>query len=141
MTRDEVGEWVRRYQEAWATRDAATAAATYVPDGVHDSPARGESRGQADIAKNFEAWLHAFPDLTLHWDEPLIDGDRVVLPWRAEGTMEGAFFGVPGTGKRVEIDGVALLTISPDGVTRARFVYDFSSVLLRLGVLKAKPSG
>ncbi len=139
VTRDEVTDWVRRYQDAWAARDATALAALYAPDAVHDSPAKGECRGRPDIAKNFESWLQAFPDLAFGWDESLIDGDRVVLPWRAEGTMRGAFFGVQGSGKRVEIDGVALLTVTAVGISRARFVYDFSSVLLRLGILKAKP--
>ena len=47
----------------------------------------------------YEAFFHAFPDLTLKNDEPLIDGHRVVLITRISGTDHGGFMGLQPTGR------------------------------------------
>ncbi len=87
MTRAEILEHVVRYEKAWETRDAQVVARTYTRDAVFDSPAFGLSQGPAEIATRLASWFEAFPNLTMNWEEPLLDGDRVVLPFRALGTM------------------------------------------------------
>jgi steroid delta-isomerase-like uncharacterized protein len=53
--------------------------------------------------KNFYSALWGgFPDLTIHIDELVGEGDRAVWRITASGTHEGPFQGVPATGKPVK---------------------------------------
>jgi steroid delta-isomerase-like uncharacterized protein len=53
--------------------------------------------------KNFYTALWgAFPDLTIHIDELVGEGDKVVWRVTASGTHRGPFQGVPATGKSVK---------------------------------------
>jgi predicted ester cyclase len=72
--------------------------------------------------------------------EQLIDGDRIVQIATMTGTHAGDFFGMTASGRRVHVE-VALLMTARDGlVTEERRIYDFTGLLVQVGVLKAKPS-
>ena len=55
------------------------------------------------------------------------------------GTHSGDFFGLAPTGRRVEVQVALLLTIDGGFVTRERRIYDFTGVLVQVGVLKTRP--
>ncbi len=59
---------------------------------------------KATFRASFDAFFThlraAFPDLHYTLEEPLLaDGDKVVARARVRGTMQGAFLGMPATGK------------------------------------------
>ncbi len=66
----------------------------------------GEVRG-ADTFKR-EYFRTAVPDLTYTVEDQIAEGEEVVTRWRASGTHEGEFFGVPGSGKRIEMSGIQI---------------------------------
>jgi predicted ester cyclase len=55
-------------------------------------------------------------------------------------THTGEIFGVPGTGKRIERTIAYFLTFRNGTIINERRVYDFTNMLMQLGVLKAKPA-
>jgi predicted ester cyclase len=55
------------------------------------------------------------------------------------GTHSGPFFGLAATGKRYQIHGVFLDTLKGGLIARERRMYDFTALLLQIGVLRAKP--
>ena len=73
------------------------------------------------------------------WGEVIAEGDRVALVFRIVATHRGEFLGLPETGKRVEFGGTFLLRIADGEIQHERRVYDFSGLLIKLGVLKVKP--
>ena len=69
------------------------------------SRARSPEARHAGVRRSrrcIEAFFRAFPDLTMRTDEPLIDGDRVVLIARFSGTDHGGFMGMHPTGRAVD---------------------------------------
>ena len=96
-------------------------------------------RGREAIARAYEVFFHAFPDLAMTYDEPLIDGNRVVLIARISGTDRGGFMGMPPTGRSVNFPCVLLFDVSEGEITRERRVYDFTGLAVQVGALKAKP--
>ena len=138
MDRAAVERFVARHAESFASRDPARLAADHTDDGTFYSPAAGTVKGRADIYKVYEYWLTAFPDLTLTWRTPLIDGHHVALFWHFGGTIAGKFFGDVKPGTRVEFDGAVELTLSPDGIVSANHVFDFTGALVAAGVFKIK---
>ncbi|HEY3129779.1 MAG TPA: ester cyclase [Acidobacteriota bacterium] len=139
MTREEILQFFTQREEAWRRRDWDALATGHTHDGVVESPAFGTTIGRAAILENYEALFAAFPDQELQVQETLVDGDRAAVFWTAMGTHSGPFFGLAATGKRYQIHGVFLDTLKDGLIARERRMYDFTALLLQIGVLRAKP--
>lgn len=139
MTRDDTLALVARRNAAWLARDPSALAATHAPNGVVVSPTGGVLEGRAEIERVYRLWFSAFSDLVWQPAELLIDGDRIAQTARLTGTHTGDFFGMAATGRQVQVE-VALVLSAVDGlVTEERRIYDFTGLLVQVGVLKAKP--
>ena len=67
----------------------------------------------------------------------LVDGDRAVEIAQMAGTHNGEFFGVPPSGRHVEVQIAMLLTFADGLIVEERRIYDFTGFLVQVGVLKA----
>ena len=140
MTREEIIGFFERRQAATDNLDAAALAADYAPDCIVESPMGGTHHGPAAVEHVLRGWFSAFLDLKTQVEERLIDGNRVVQILKLEGTHIGEFLGVPPTGKPFHFSGVAVFEIRGRQIVRERRIYDFTGLLLQIGVLKAKPA-
>jgi steroid delta-isomerase-like uncharacterized protein len=80
-----------------------------------------------------------FPDWDYRAEPLLVDGDRVAQPFNVTATHLGEFMGIPGSGKRVTIQGVRLFTMNDGRIEHERRHYDFTGLLIQLGVIRGKP--
>ena len=141
MTREEISALLTRRRQAYERRDIIALANLYSENGIVESPMAGGSvTGRAAIAELYERWFKAFPDIQQTFDEPLIDGDRVVQTILSEGTDRGEFLGLPPTGKPFHIRIVLVATAKDHQIVHERRIYDFTGMLVQIGVLKAKPA-
>jgi steroid delta-isomerase-like uncharacterized protein len=140
MMRDEILALVKRRHALWTAHDAAALAATHAEHGSVASPVGGVLEGRAEIERVYRLWFSAFPDMALQQDELLVDGDRVVVVMRMMGTHAGDFFGLPPTGRRVEVQMADVMIVADGLVLEERRIYDFTGMLVQVGVLKAKPT-
>ena len=140
MTRSEISDLIASVQDALGRRDSTALANFHAEDCVVDSPvAGGQARGREAIARSYEAFFHAFPDLTIKYDAPLIDGHRVVLITRISGTDHGGFMGLQPTGRFVDFPCVLLYDLENGLIVRERRIYDFTGMAVQVGAIKAKP--
>jgi predicted ester cyclase len=139
VTRDDIFALLARRTAAWIARDPVALAALHAPDGVVASPTGGALEGRDEIERVYRLWMSAFPDITTHEATGLVDGDRAVQVLRFTGTHAGEFFGLPATGRHVEVLVACVMTLSDGFITEERRIYDFTGVLVQVGVLKAKP--
>jgi steroid delta-isomerase-like uncharacterized protein len=126
-------------QAAWERRDVQAIAAQHTPDCVMDSHLAGRIEGQAAIAEVYGAWFRAFPESVLVGERLIVDGHRVAQLATQSGKDTGGFLGLPPTGKPFRISMVWLLTIEDGRFSYVRPLYDFTGMLVQIGVLKAKP--
>ena len=140
MTRQDVEELFERRQQALARRDSAALAMLHSQDGVLESPtAGGPVQGRRAIEQVYRAWFTAFPDVKFSVEELLIDGDRVAQRLTTSGTDTGGFLNLPPTGKAFRVPLVLLCTLADNKIVHERRIYDFTGMLIQIGVLKAKP--
>lgn len=139
MTRDAMLAFCDRRVEAWKRRDPATLASDHAEGGTVVSPIFSRITGRNAIEKSYESLFQSFPDWAMDNEPPLIDGDRVAVPFTARATHAGRFMGLDGTGRRCEIHGVLLMDIADGLIAHERRVYDFTGLLIQLGVLRGKP--
>jgi predicted ester cyclase len=140
VTRDDILALLVRRFAAWKARDAAALAAMHAPSGVVASPFGGVLEGREEINRVNRLWFAAFPDMTAHEEAAIVDGNRAVQIMRFSGTHAGEFFGLPATGRHVEGTMAFVLTLRDGFITEERRIYDFTGLLVQIGVLKAKPS-
>jgi uncharacterized protein (TIGR02246 family) len=141
MTREEIAALFTRREAAWRARDAAALAADHAPYGSVVSPTGGVLEGRPDIERIYRVWFTAFPDLIFSTEDLLIDGDRAALLARVAGRHAGEFFGMPSTGRLIELSCVCIYRIEDGLIAHERRVLDFTGLLVQLGVLRAKPAG
>ena len=139
MTRDETLSLFARRRDAWRRHDAAALAADHTEHCTLDSPMAGTVAGRDAIRSVYQAWFTGFPDLVLDDEELIVDADRVVQISMVSGTDTGGFMELPPTGKGFRIPTVFLYVLSGGKISRWRSVYDFTGVLVQIGMLKAKP--
>ena len=140
MTRDAIVALIDRRSAAWTAHDAAGLAATHAVDGVVVSPTGGVLEGREQIERVYKLWMTAFPDITVQSADLLVDGDRVAQLLRISGTHQGDFFGMPPTNRHVDLEAALLLVVREGVVAEERRVYDFTGLLVQVGVLRAKPT-
>jgi len=139
MTRDEIEAFFAARQAVWRTRNPGELAATHTPDGIVFSPMFGELHGGQAIADSYAALFRSFPDWESVSHEILVDGDRVADHFTATATHVGEFMGLAGTHRQAKIDGVRLCQMKDGLILRERRIYDFTALLIQIGVLKTKP--
>ena len=139
MTRAEIDALFERRQEAYDDLDAAALAADYSDDVVIESPLSG-NHGKADAERNLRAVFDAFLDLKVTFEPPIVDGARVALIGVSEGTNMGGLMGLPPSGRPFRMWTSFFYELRDGKIVREQRVYDFTGMLVQVGVLKAKPA-
>lgn len=140
MTRDEIVSLLDRRYTALNNGDLTALMTVHAPKGVVDSPLGGHATGTDAIRKVYDSWLASFPDAQFEIEPPIVDGDRVAQVATVTGTDSGGFMGLAPTGKKFTMPMVFLFTIRDGMIQHERRVYDFTGLMIQLGVLKAKPA-
>jgi steroid delta-isomerase-like uncharacterized protein len=125
---------------AWTRRDLHALADQHAEDCVMDSHLAGRVEDRTAIAAVYDAWFDAFPDSVLTPERAIVDGNRVAEMVIQTGTDTGGFLGAPPTGKPFRLPIVWLMTIDKGRFSYVRPLYDFTGLLVQIGVLRAKPA-
>jgi steroid delta-isomerase-like uncharacterized protein len=141
MTRAHIQALFEQRRGALTRHDAAALANLHAETALLESPtAGGTVGGRAAIERVYQVWFTAFPDFVFVGDELLVDGDRVVEVATISGTATGGFMGLPPTNKPFHMPVINLCTVKDGHIVHERRLYDFTGLLLQIGVLKAKPA-
>jgi steroid delta-isomerase-like uncharacterized protein len=140
VTREEILNLFDRRMEAINDHDVEGLADLYAEDAVVESPLGGTHQGRAAIASVIGAFFGALSDAHLTQDDLIIDGDRVVQAVTMSGTDTGGFMGMAPSGKPALLPMVLVCRVENGLITHERRIYDFTGMLVQIGVLKARPA-
>ena len=140
MNHHDARTFFNRQQEAWEARDADALARAYTEDGTILSPIFRTVQGNDAIAQSFRALFDMFADWQYAGQELLVDGDSIAQPFVVRATHTREFMGLPGSGRTFEIQGVCLFKMKDGLIAYERRYYDFTGMLIQLGVLRGKPA-
>ena len=140
MTRQEIVALLEQHQQALQRRDLEALTSLHADTCIVESPMAGRTSGPDGLRRVYEAWFSAFPDAEFTPEPPLIDGDRVARMTMVSGTDAGGFMGAAPTGKHFTMPIVQLFTVADGRIVHERRVYDFTGLLVQIGVIKAKPA-
>jgi steroid delta-isomerase-like uncharacterized protein len=140
MTRDDAIKVFKHQQAAWNARDPEALARDYDHNGTVISPIFRTVQGQAAIIESFRALFTTFPDWQYTAQELLVDGDTGAETFVVQATHAREFMGLSGSGRKFEIQGVRIFRLKDRKIIYERRYYDFTGLLIQLGVLRGKPA-
>jgi steroid delta-isomerase-like uncharacterized protein len=129
---------IERYMEAWKQRDPAVLASFHTVDGVVESPMYATRCGRPSVEEAYRAFLTSFPDATQTVDAIVVEPPHVAVFTTVAATHMNEFFGLPGSGRHIEFRLCQLIEVREGLMAHVRRVYDFTGLLLQVGVLRAK---
>jgi predicted ester cyclase len=108
------------------------------PDLVRYDPyiEAGQVRGTQTVKENIVWFRNAFPDLTCTVENQVAEGDKVVSRWTARCTHQGEFFGVAGTGNRVEFTSIQIDRFNESGKIVEQWAeFDLLGAMRQMGAI------
>jgi predicted ester cyclase len=144
MSAEENKEKVRRFmEEPFGGGKAELVDELLDPDFVRYDPyiEAGEVRGTQTVKENIVWFRNAFPDLSCTVEEQVAEGDKVVSRWTLRGTHRGDFFGVAGTGNRVEFTGIQIDSFDEESgkMVEERAEFDLLGAMRQMGAIPDEP--
>jgi steroid delta-isomerase-like uncharacterized protein len=139
MTKEETTRFFDRWRQAWAAQDVTALANLYASDCKVTSPMFGPMQGRAAVAESFKRLFKAFPDWKLKTEQLIIDNDRAAIVFSTDATHSADFMGLPATGRKAKVSGVLVQKLDDDLIEEELRLYDFTALLVQVGVLRAKP--
>lgn len=129
-------ELLERHTEAvWNEGDLAAVDRYVAPDYVeHDPSVTDRIDGRDAYRRNVDLFRSAFPDLSVTILDAVVEGERIAMRQRWEGTHEGAFMGVEPTGNRVEGSSYVFCRVEDEQIAETWVESDMLDVLSQLGV-------
>ncbi len=118
--------------------DAVTA--FHTPEGIVESPMFATLRGRKAIEDAQRAFFASFPDAATSLEATVVDPPHVAMFLMMNATHVNEFFGLPGTGRHIEFRLSRLLRMEGDLIAHETRIYDFTGLLVQVGVLRAKPA-
>jgi steroid delta-isomerase-like uncharacterized protein len=110
--------------------------AFYAPDyeGI-DVGEAAPQRGPEGVRRMMAHYWGAFPDLQFSQNEIILQEGQAALFWTARGTHQGRLLNIPPTGHPVVVEGVSLLTVQDNKITRGYYIWDMAGLLRNIGLL------
>ena len=140
MTRDDAVKFFAEQQADWDARDAEALARRHTADGTVVSPIFRTVQGFDEILGSYRSLFTVFPDWQYIGEEPMVDGNRLAQPFLVHATHSADFMGLPGSGRKIDIEGVRVFEMKDGLIAYERRYYDFTGLLIQLGVLRGKPA-
>jgi predicted ester cyclase len=76
-----------------------------------------------------------FPNLNIVAEDVFGEGDKVAVRWRATGTHTADLFGIPPTGKSMNVAGISLVRMSNGKIVEDWVAEDTHGLMKQLGVI------
>jgi steroid delta-isomerase-like uncharacterized protein len=105
-------------------------------DFVEHEETPGLEPTKAGVLEFFAIFRAGFPDLRMEPEQVFVDGETVVVYYRATGTQTGELMGMPPTGKSIDVHGVDIVRFGDDGKAREHWgVFDAMTMMQQLGAI------
>ena len=127
---------VRRfYDEVFNKKNRAAIDEFIDPNQVDHAAPPGTPGGLAGAKQTIGMYLTAFPDLHFTVEDMIAEGDKVVARLTTRGTQQGAFMGIPPTGKQVTVPAIDINRIAGDKSVEHWLEMNTLGLLQQLGVV------
>lgn len=125
----------RFYDEGWNANDLDVYDELVTDDFVDHQAVPGLPPGREGFKMLNVMFRSAFPDVYVTVDEVVAEDDKVGCRWRSGGTHQGELFGIPPTGKTVEITATVFYRVDDGRLAEGWINRDDVGLMRQLGVV------
>ncbi|MGH2705268.1 MAG: ester cyclase [Actinomycetota bacterium] len=125
----------RRIFAAFGTGDTSGLDEVVAEDFVDHTLPPGLPAGREGLEQRVKLWATAFSGVEGEILAEIEDGDVVVVRSILRGAHTGEFSGVPGSGRRFEVDGIDILRFENGRAVEHWGLLDQMSLLMQLGAM------
>jgi predicted ester cyclase len=108
-----------------------------VPGFIDHDPEPDQAPGAEGVKEAFRRMRSGFPDMKLTPEAIYTDGDTLIARVRVTGTHNGEYFGIPPTGKSVDITGIDIVRLEEGKAVERWGVFDALNLMQQLGQVPA----
>jgi predicted ester cyclase len=108
---------------------------------VHGAGGQAVGMGPDGLIQLIKTWRSAFPDGKMTVDDLIVEGDLVGIRNTWSGTQTGEFYGIPPTGKHVEVTSVGLDRVKDGQVVEGWGELDMVGMMQQLGAMPVAGPG
>ena len=127
---------MEKFVEFINTASEQLAAELIAEDAVFFVPGRPDPlRGPAGYMNIIGMMRSGFPDITWTLDETIAEDDRVAARFTMRGTHQGSFFGVPPSGKKIEVRAMNFYRFSNGQIVEEFGQPDLLSLMQQIGAI------
>jgi ketosteroid isomerase-like protein len=117
MRRELFERWLRKYKDAWESRDPEAAVAIFTDDATYqENPFHDPMRGSSEIRDYWVANTNVQEDVNFNFEIIATDGDVAVNHWRVSFVSTDKSGSDVNLGGPVEIDGIFKFRLDSDGL-------------------------
>ena len=128
---------VRRLIEGFNRGDLDVFDELGAPDLVNHSAPPGIPPTREGWKQGAAMFRAAFPDLHIHIEAEIAEGDLVTTRFTGHGTHQGELMGIPATGKEVTVSGINIARIAGGKIMERWEEFDMMGMMVQLGVVPA----
>jgi len=127
---------VRRFVDEVITQGQLDSAAQFVwEDVVEQVPFPGQGPGLEGLQDVLRSMRTGFPDIVFAIKEQIADGDKIASRFEWTGTRQGAFLGIPATGRHVVVWGFVVDRLEQGRIKETRILMDTLGLTMQLGAV------
>lgn len=131
-----------RHDRIWNRGEYAAVSELYTEDCIlHDPMSPSIIAGLDAIRGLVGIYRRAFPNLTFAVEDQIAEADRVVLRWTARGTHLHELFGIPATGRQIEVTGATIARLDGSRIAEGWVHWDRTTLFKQLGVVREPSEG
>lgn len=86
----------------------------------------------------YQNFITGFSDIKFTVVDALADGDKIAKHWRFQGKHTGEFFGIPATGKTVDIEGTTMAMMKDGKIVQEQNFMDNMVIMQQLGLIPSQ---
>jgi steroid delta-isomerase-like uncharacterized protein len=136
MSKELKKEAMTRFVKFINTADGQLAKELISPEAVFHVPGHAEPmRGPEGYLAIIGMMRSGFPDIQWSLDELILDEDKVAARFTMIGTHQGAFFGVPPTGKPIRVKAINIYHFSNGQIVEEYGQPDLLGLMQQIGAL------
>jgi steroid delta-isomerase-like uncharacterized protein len=138
---DDPKQLINRFvHELWNERRLDVADSIFAKDCVTHQlrsgvPSDAGPRGPEAIKEHVACWIASFPDLRFSIEQMVSEGDRVMTQMLMEGTHQGAWLGIPASGKKMQIRMFTVHRVVQSKIVEDWVVVESLGLFQQLGVV------
>jgi steroid delta-isomerase-like uncharacterized protein len=127
---------MKRFTEFINTASEKLATELVSPNAIFHVPGRPEPmRGPAGYLAIIGMMRSGFPDIQWTLEDTVAEADKVAARFTMRGTHQGAFFGVPPTGKKIEVQAMNFYRFSSGQIVEEYGQPDLLGLMQQIGAI------